>query len=159
MSNGVGGFLFDLSSKNMYYIIITITKENKMPFTIDTRNIINHQKVCYKKKTKEGYPYSDATYHLAWGSMAIGIGEITKKNYAEVYARHKFLNKLSRYGIPFNLTIENVYSHIGLKTNVSPETKSAWRNRIAKSCWQEITYDIEKKVNNIKEIDSYGGTV
>ena len=45
-----------------------------MTLTIDTRNVKNHEEVCYKPKTKEGYPYADATEFLAIGSMAIGIG-------------------------------------------------------------------------------------
>ncbi len=55
--------------------------------TVDTRQVKNHTSVCYKKKTKEGYPYSDSTYYLIMGSMAIGIGEITEKNYGEVFTR------------------------------------------------------------------------
>ena len=53
--------------------------------TVDTRQVKNHTSVCYKKKTKEGYPYSNETYYLIMGSMAIGIGEITEKNYGEVF--------------------------------------------------------------------------
>ena len=39
--------------------------------------------------------YSKATLHLAWCSMAIGIGEITQKNYLQVYFRHLFLCRIS----------------------------------------------------------------
>ena len=68
-----------------------------MTLTIDTRNVKNHEEVCYKPKTEEGYPYADATEYLAIGSMAIGISEITKANYKEVYARHKKQLHLSAY--------------------------------------------------------------
>ena len=50
-----------------------------MTLTVDTRNVENHTAVCYKEKTKEGHPYADATYYLAFASMAIGIGKVTKK--------------------------------------------------------------------------------
>lgn len=130
-----------------------------MPFTIDTRLVANHKEVCYKKKTKEGkYPYADATYYLAWGSMAIGIGEITKKNYTEVYSRHKFLHNVCSLSRPFNLTLSDVYAHIGLITNVAPEKTTAWRNRIAKGEWQSIVFDTQQKASNINEIMNYGGT-
>jgi hypothetical protein len=130
-----------------------------MPFTVDTRRVTNHKEVCYKKKTKEGkYPYADATYHLAWGSMAIGIGEITKNNFTEVYSRHKFLHNVSGLSIPFNLTLRDVYAHIGLTTNVAPEKTAPWRNRIAKGEWQSITFDTAEKASNINEISTYGGT-
>jgi len=129
-----------------------------MTFKIDTRNVANHKQVCYKKKTKDGYPYSDATYYLAWGSMAIGIGEITKKNYTEVYSRHKFVQQICSLSRPFNLTLRDVYAHIGLKTNVALEKTTAWRNRIAKGEWQSIVYNTQEKASNINEIISYGGT-
>ena len=58
-----------------------------MSLTVDTRNIENHKTVCYKEKTKEGYPYADSTYYLSFASMAIGIDKITKKNYGEVYLK------------------------------------------------------------------------
>ena len=50
-----------------------------MSLTVDTRSVENYKTVCYKEKTEEGYPYSDSTYYLAFASMAIGIGKITKK--------------------------------------------------------------------------------
>ena len=130
-----------------------------MALTIDTRNVVNHKQVCYKKKTKDGYPYKDITYYLAWGSMAIGIGEITKKNYTEVYSRHKFLSNVSGLaGRFFNFDLRDVYDHIGLKTNVAFEKTTAWRNRIAKSEWQSIVFDTQEKASNINEIMNYGGT-
>jgi len=79
------------------------------------------------------------TYYLAIGSMAIGVPEITKRNCKEVYARHKFLNQ----NFPYSL--EDVEKHIGMKTNVVPETQVRWLTRIAKNHFQEILYSINKK--------------
>jgi len=79
------------------------------------------------------------TYYLAIGSMAIGVPEITKRNCKEVYARHKFLNQ----NFPYSL--EDVEKHIGMKTNVVPETRVRWLTRIAKNHFQEILYSINKK--------------
>ena len=90
--------------------------------------------------------------------MAIGIGEITKKNYTEVYSRHKFVQQICSLSRPFNLTLRDVYAHIGLKTNVALEKTTAWRNRIAKGEWQSIVYNTQEKASNINEIISYGGT-
>ena len=106
-----------------------------MTFTIDTRNIKDHQTVCYKPKTNDGYPYADATHYLAIGSMAIGISEITKANYKEVYARHKFLN------IECPITLDDVKNNIGLKTNVAKETRGRWLNRIAKNKFNDILWN------------------
>ena len=78
------------------------------------------------------------TCYIALTSMAIGIPEITEKNCVEVYARHKFLNP------QFPYLLEDIKKHIGMKTNVNPETKVCWLTRIAKSHFSEILY----KINN-----------
>ena len=79
------------------------------------------------------------TYYFAIGSMAIGVPEITEKNYREVYARHKFLND------KFSYTLEDVKNHIGMKTNVSSETTKRWLSRIAQNQFHEIAYNIERE--------------
>ena len=125
-----------------------------MSLTVDTRNVENSKEVCYKKPKDGKRAYKDTTVYLAWGSMAIGIGEITYKNYPEVYARHKFLNKLVS-SIPMIITLEDVRNHIGLKTNVTLEKLPKWRNRIASSEWSSIKYNVDEKVNDINKL---GGT-
>tara|TARA_R100001082_G_C4315926_1_gene138964 strand:+ start:345 stop:680 length:336 start_codon:yes stop_codon:yes gene_type:complete len=110
-----------------------------MTLTIDTRNVKNHEEVCYKPKTEEGYPYADATEYLAIGSMAIGISEITKANYKEVYARHKFLQSKC------SITLDDVKNNIGLITNVREETRGRWLSRIAKDRFERILYNINEK--------------
>tara|TARA_R110002073_G_scaffold231911_2_gene392992 strand:- start:275 stop:619 length:345 start_codon:yes stop_codon:yes gene_type:complete len=114
-----------------------------MTLTVDTRQVKNHKTVCYKPKTEEGYPYADTTYYLSFGSMAIGIGTITKANYREVYARHKFLNANNP------LTLKDVEDNIGLITNVAKETRGRWLTRIAKNNFQSILYSLEKEEKHI----------
>jgi len=114
-----------------------------MPLTVDTRQVKNHKTVCYKPKTKEGYPYADATYFLAFCSMSIGIGEITKTNYKEVYARHKFLNP------DCTITLQGVEDNIGLITNVAKETRGRWLTRTAKNNFQSILYKVEQEEKHI----------
>ena len=114
-----------------------------MALTVDTRRIKNHEEVCYEAKTKDGYPYKPATHYLAWTSMAIGIGEITEKNYHEVYFRHKFLNQISIRQPLLPITLKDVYQHIGLETNVGkPEPRGKWKNRIVKGVMAELSYSI-----------------
>ena len=122
--------------------------------TVDTRQVKNHTSVCYKKKTKEGYTYSDSTYYLIMGSIAIGIGEITEKNYGEVFTRHMFLHRI--INTPRKITLEQVYNNIGLKTNVAFETKARWITRIAKGQYKSLEYKTEEKINNINKL---GGTI
>jgi hypothetical protein len=78
------------------------------------------------------------TYYLALGSMAIGVPEITEKNCVEVYARHKFMNP------QFPHSLDDVKEHIGMKTNVNPETTVRWLTRIAKNQFNEILYKIDE---------------
>ena len=54
-------------------------RRNNMSLTVDTRNVENEKEVCYKKPKDGKRAYKDTTFYLAWGSMAIGIGEITYK--------------------------------------------------------------------------------
>ena len=123
--------------------------------TVDTRQVKNHTSVCYKKKLKDGgYPYADSTYYLIMGSMAIGIGEITEKNYGEVFTRHMFLHQI--INTPRKITLEQVYNNIGLKTNVAFETKARWITRIAKSEYKSLENRTEEKINDINKL---GGTI
>ena len=125
-----------------------------MPLTIDTRNIKNHQEVCYEAKTKDGYPYKPTTHYLALASMAIGIGEITEKNYHEVYFRHKFINQVSDTNNKLSLTLKDVYQHIGLETNVGrPEPRGKWKNRIVKGVMAELSYSILQEERKTMQAD------
>ena len=123
--------------------------------TVDTRQVKNHTSVCYKKKLKDGgYPYADSTYYLIMGSMAIGIGEITEKNYGEVFTRHMFLHQI--INTPRKITLEQVYNNIGLKTNVAFETKARWITRIAKGEYKSLENRTAEKINDINKL---GGTI
>tara|TARA_R110000822_G_scaffold63536_2_gene156020 strand:+ start:564 stop:893 length:330 start_codon:yes stop_codon:yes gene_type:complete len=81
------------------------------------------------------------THFLVLTSMVIGIPEITKRNVVEVYCRNKFLNP------QFPYTIEDIKNHIGMKTNVTPETRVRWLTRIAKNKFHEIEYAMEEEIS------------
>ena len=81
------------------------------------------------------------TYYFAIASMVIGIPKITKENILEVYCRHKFLNP------QFPYTIEDIKNHIGMKTNVTPETRVRWLTRIAKNKFHEIEHAMEEEIS------------
>tara|TARA_Y100000593_G_scaffold6754_1_gene12812 strand:+ start:1198 stop:1551 length:354 start_codon:yes stop_codon:yes gene_type:complete len=111
-----------------------------MSLTVDTRGVANHEKVCYVGNKGIDLDYSEPTKYLAWVSMAIGIGEITSKNYHNVYFRHVFLCRANGNKCP--ITLQDVKNNIGLKTNVSSETKGKWKNRIVKSAMNSLWYEI-----------------
>ena len=118
-----------------------------MTLNVDIREIKNRETVCFnKEENKEpsvgrqliGLPYSDVTNYLIIGCAgSIGIPEITEENYRRVFARHQFLQKDM-------VTLEQVKAHIGLKVNGSYESLAKWRNRIARSKWCDIVWEIDK---------------
>ena len=121
-----------------------------MSLSIDVEKVYDWKNYCYikvqDKDTGEEYSeYNPATKYLAWGSMAIGIGEITQINYKDVYLRHLFMNKLSTISNVMPVTLDDVKKNIGLKTNVANETKSKWLNRISKSMYWELEYNLEEE--------------
>ena len=125
-----------------------------MSLTIDVAKVYDWKNYCYIKaqdeKTGEEYDeYNPATKYLAWGSMAIGIGEITQINYKDVYLRHLFMNKLSTISNVMPVTLEDVRKNIGLKTNVVNETKSKWLNRISRSMYCELEYNMEREEQDV----------
>ena len=118
-----------------------------MSLVIDVAKVYDWKNYCYIKtqdeKTGEEYDeYNPATKYLAWGSMGIGIGEITQLNYKEVYLRHLFITKLSAYSNEMPVTLEDVRKNIGLKTNVTHESKAKWLNRISKTMYWELEYNL-----------------
>lgn len=83
-------------------------------------------------------PVSDI---LVWACLEIQIGEITEKNYQEFWMRMAMADGAYGEGrykeyiaekkdwVPRGITIEEVYQHIGLKTNVFPKMSTTkWYN-------------------------------
>ena len=91
-------------------------------------------------------PQTDA---LIWGTMSIGIGEITQANYQEVYERYyvyerAFGARLSQFNEATGeredvfTSLETIKAHIGLSTNVFPKrTKTKFKNEIMRELFQQ----------------------
>lgn len=115
-----------------------------MTLNVDLTKVKDYKNICYNKKKGAGkpnflnLPYTEVTNYLVVGSMSIGIGEITQDNYKEVFARHQFLQKDI-------ITLDDVKNHIGLKTNTANETTGRWVQRIAKSKYNEILWNLNNK--------------
>jgi hypothetical protein len=73
---------------------------------------------------------------LVWNSISIGMGKITVDNASEYYARCKIMEKihgpLVTYGdgTHLDLTPAHIEELIGLRVNVSYETRKEWAMRI-----------------------------
>ena len=96
------------------------------------------------------------TKSLVFGSMAVGIGNISISNASDWYARWKIYEKFDDfylYGIVKDGEMEKVYltpeiliKHINLVTNVSLESNALWVNRYFKA--PSINKDNEKPTKN-----------
>ena len=89
------------------------------------------------------------THTLVFMSMSVGLGCITTKSWRTWYARARAVELL---GGPFRgvgdsatyITAEDVYSHIGLTTNVSRETDAQWRKRMVGGWCGEFEQNAER---------------
>ncbi len=78
------------------------------------------------------WPITDAIIN---STMSVGIGEITDENAAEFTARLDVLTvvygpPIFRDGEPSKITLEEVRRRIGLRVNVTPETRAQFTRRI-----------------------------
>jgi hypothetical protein len=86
------------------------------------------------------YRLNPVTNALIWGTMTIDIGQITEKNWKEVYRRirayERLVGAINQYykpdgtHYPRYVTAQDVYDHIGLRTNVATRTSAQWASRL-----------------------------
>lgn len=70
-------------------------------------------------------------------TMQVGLGTITEKNVDEFFIRLHVIEAIfgpmvSRNGEPTRISYEDVRHRIGLRVNVTDETKAKWNARIGK---------------------------
>jgi hypothetical protein len=112
-----------------------------MALTYDLSRIKDWQVVCV-----DGDGLNPVTQALIFKTMDVGIGEITSDNWREFAARLELCEDVfgamltDGEGGNVRLTPEDVYRHIGLKTNVFP--KESWATFYAK-----LRKDAEQRVN------------
>jgi hypothetical protein len=84
--------------------------------------------------------------------MAVGMGEITAKNYTEFWRRWDLI-MTARYGRgEHGLTLEGVYRMIGLKTNVFPMvTDAAFRKRVMEAFTQESQARLREELKKLTD--------
>lgn len=80
------------------------------------------------------------TNALIWGTLGIGMGRITEANYHEFWLRLLIDDSVNGFRITEvdddgtrksrSLTLEEVRDHIGLRTNVTKETKTWMYNKL-----------------------------
>lgn len=75
------------------------------------------------------------THSLIFMTVGVGLGGITEKNWTEFYARLKLLERLdgpflNRGEEKVEFTPEMVKRRVGLKANVTDETRAKWLGRL-----------------------------
>jgi hypothetical protein len=122
-----------------------------MALTFDVKKVKNHKDVTTawrignevyltEAEIPEGaeaieiwHPMTEA---IVFRTMAVGFGSVSEKNICEFYTRSMLFDRITDThplwvrGEKTHLTMEMLQTHIGLTTNVSDETRTAWMKRI-----------------------------
>ena len=89
------------------------------------------------------------TNALIWGTMSVGMGEITKKNWQEFYTRCHMIETIhgawliNPDGKERPITPQDVYEHIGLHTNASQKTKAQLKTAMDRRFREQATHIIK----------------
>jgi hypothetical protein len=92
---------------------------------------------------------------LVFATMTIGIGAITEATAGEFWARLSMYERLggalcATSDGPRPFTKQDIYDHIGLKTNVSEETRTKWIARIIKADLNDSAREFERFAEKAK---------
>jgi hypothetical protein len=88
---------------------------------------------------------------MIWTTLGVGLGSITEKNAAEFYARAKINDLIWDIPKAHRVSLEDVRQHIGLKTNVSDETRAQWLRRIVGGKADDFVREFDRDLIEVKE--------
>jgi hypothetical protein len=116
-----------------------------MSLNWDISKVRNNNEVCKINVGTAEQRLNPVTEGLIYATLTVGLGEITEKNVDEWMLRlgftdrlHGTLLKKDRQDRPF--TREEVVAHIGLRTNVSKETRAKFIKRHTESYFRDAEY-------------------
>lgn len=130
-----------------------------MPLTWEIDKIENYKELCWLPDSKEGeelkFRVSPITEVLIWRTMVVDMGKITSENVNEFAWRLMLYEKIFGGAILDNgeeraLTYEEVRAHIGLVTNVSTTSRTAWRKRLLKMIENEFGWQVKREIEKAK---------
>jgi len=112
----------------------------------DLRNIADSGTVCWS----EG-KMNVVTECLIWSTLIVGMGEITNENWKEFLIRLRIYDNLFgsflyRKGEASKVTVQEMISHIGLKTNVPYERPGPWARKLLERKIRNITQAVEGEI-------------
>ena len=126
-------------------------KVNKMSLDYNLTKIKNLNKNEYNP-----IPMFSTLHLLIFGSMAIGIDEITNKNCKEIFNRYKYCHKMNYFfynNKPLELKLKDIKRYIGLSTNADNLNVNEFIFKIALSKYKEI--DNSLMGMRLKTIETY----
>ncbi len=83
------------------------------------------------------------TIDLPWLMLACGIQRITADNVRELYFRMNFWADLNN-NYAYRLSMQDLKDRIGIRTNISAETRAQWLKRISTGYDRELSYRLSK---------------
>lgn len=92
--------------------------------------------------------FSAKTEQLIWLTMAVGIGRITKQNWQKFFHRAYAWQRVREHDLV--VTAQDVYDHIGLRTNASSLTDARFRTLLMKAVEPAVQRQVDS-VNTTKE--------
>jgi hypothetical protein len=125
-------------------------------------NVENWKNRCWvltnNPKKKDEKRLANDTNSLIWGAMYLGLSGIRSNNVEEWVWRIEFCRRLNiGWMQDFDADSKVVYwypnaksvrEHIGLRTNVTNETRTKWRNRMLKVLEREVTENAEQELRD-----------
>lgn len=116
--------------------------------------IKDYKTLCWVRLDADGEKLNPVTDGLIWSTMSIGLGEITEKNINEWLVRLQFSDKLfgtllikageNGERVERPITREELVAHIGLRTNVTNETRAKWMKRMTERFMSDAEYALRK---------------
>lgn len=92
--------------------------------------------------------FSPKTEQLIWLTMSIGVSRITKQNWKKFFNRAYAWQRVREHDIL--VTAQDVYDHIGLRTNASSLTDARFRTQLMKAA-DGMAQRQADRVNTTKE--------
>lgn len=134
-----------------------------MSLNFDLTRIKDYETVCWKIN-EQGERYMDpVTNALIWYTMTLDLGEILPRNVDEWYIRmwinDKLFGPLASTGKP--ITLDELMTHQGLRTNVVTRTRNQWMLRMKNSLYADAARDLKERkkemLNHASAIDGNPG--
>ena len=89
---------------------------------------------------------------LIWATIGVDMGSITEKNYEEFYRRLVMLGTV--YGSKYEITLADVKRRIGLSTNVSTITATAFDNKMKKLLKDDAERQLRSEARLLAEYEA-----